>query len=649
MKINNHTRIICLFILLALHAHVYGESASKETVMIPMRDGVRLATDIYRLNDGGRHPVILYRTPYNKNMDNILGETAILLLNLNGYVYVAQDCRGRFASEGADSVFITDGWGKLQDGYDTIEWLVQQSWCDGNVGMFGGSATGITSYRAAGAAHPNLKAIVAIVAPSDFYREVMYPGGEFRKSICENWMKEQGSEYMIDYFLGYPNYSPFWDEMNLHTRVDSITAAIYHIGGWYDCFSEGPVAAYNALCEKPQAGPQKLIMGPWTHLTVDTPQAGDLVYPDAVIDLIGTILNWMEYWLTGKGSGILNEPNVRYYLMGDPAKSEEMGCEWVNADKWPPAIATPLTLYLDSNGSLDSEIPETDAQLAFNYDPENPVPTHGGNNLTIAAGPLDQREIGNRSDVLQFQTAVFKQPIRVEGYVQANLYVSSNCPDTDFTLKLIDVYPDGREMLVTDGIARTRFRLGNQEDEMTFLSPDEIVPITIQLPPTAIVFNSGHRIKIDISSGNYPRFEINPNTSNPLYALEEKQIATNTVHFSSLYPSNVVLPVVEKATSVAHSIRPDFSFTLFDNFPNPFNNATQIVYQLEQPGLAELSIFDLQGRLVKTVQNEHSEAGMHTVVWDGKDDNGSDVASGMYLYQLRVQGKIQTKKLLFIK
>jgi hypothetical protein len=205
MKLSNRLYYFIVMLLL-LSMPCQGHSAQlKETIMVPMRDGVRLSTDIYRPSGSNTYPVILYRTPYNKASDG-LDDGIIQLLNIQGFIYIAQDCRGRFASEGVDSVFFTDGWGKRQDGYDTIDWITQQEWSNGKVGMFGGSASGITSYRAAGAAHPALVAVAVAVAPFDFYREVAYPGGEFRKAICENWIRGQGSEHMLDYFLQFPYY-----------------------------------------------------------------------------------------------------------------------------------------------------------------------------------------------------------------------------------------------------------------------------------------------------------------------------------------------------------------------------------------------------------------------------------------------------------
>lgn len=622
---------------------------AKETYQVPMRDGIHLATDVYRPNDNLARPVILVRTPYNKNSDKLSNEY-ITLLNFKGMVYVVQDCRGRFASEGVDSVFITDGSGPLQDGYDTIDWLANQPWCNGKVGMYGASASGITAYGAVGAAHPNLVCAFVLVAPSDFYHQVVYPGGEFRKSICEKWITGQGSAYMIDFFKNFPNYSPFWDAMNLHSRASVIHTPVYHIGGWYDCFSDGPVAGFRELIRQSQAGPQKLIMGPWTHGTTGSAnRVGEMSYPNASFDVIQTLLFWLDYWLLGTQNGILNEPNVKYYLMGDPAKTNEAGCQWLSAETWPPVNVIARSLYLNENGQLISEAPNAAGAKTFSYDPANPVPTRGGNNLVLPAGPYDQRALGTRDDVLEFSTDVLSEPLRVEGFVEAELFVSSNCPDTDFSLKLIDVYPDGREMLVTDGIARARFRSGETAAEMTFLTPGEIVPISIKLPPTAIVFNSGHRLKIAISSSNFERFEVNPNTDQPLYDFSEKRIAENTVHWQPGFASRVILPAIATCLGISgkESVLPGFH--LANNYPNPFNATTVITYELPEISEVELSIFNQHGQCVRQLVNTILARGTYQTIWNGQDETGSSVASGVYYCRFQTPNASKTSKLLFLK
>jgi len=635
-----------VFILLLTAIGLHAQAFLLETQMIPMRDGVNLATDVYRPNDERKHAAILYRTPYNKDSDGLDKET-IQLLNILGYIYIAQDCRGRFHSEGVDSVFLNDGWGALQDGYDAIDWIIGRPWSNGKVAQFGGSATGITTLRAAGSLHPALVCAAALVAPSDFYSQVVYPGGEFRKSLVENWITDQGSQYMIPYFMRFPYYNELWEEMNLHTRTNLMKTPILHIGGWYDCFSKGTVAAFQDLQQQPNAGPQKLVMGPWVHGEPSEGAVGELQYPDAGFDYEELLLQWLGYWLRGFPASVLDEPNVRYYLLGDPNRTDEMGCQWLEAKSWPPTTLE-KQFYLATEEKLD-EMPPQAGSLTFTFNPLSPVPTVGGNNLTIKNGPYDQRAVGSRDDVLSFISGELTAPLRVEGFVRGRLFVSSNQPDTDFTLKLVDVYPDGREMLVTDGILRARFREGYREEDVKLLTPGDIVEIEITLPPTAIVFNSGHRIKIDISSSNFPRYEVNPNTGAEPNDRSNPQPADNTVYIGGDSASLLALPVVQEETGVElHREQPQ-EFELFANYPNPFNAATIIEYSLPVAAQVHVSVFNAQGQRVAELKDARESAGRHRLVWDGAFDSGAAAPSGVYFCRVQAGDQIAARKMLLVR
>ncbi len=637
---------LLIFLLLCVPTFLF---AGKTTVMVPMRDGIHLATDIYFPDDTLQHPAILYRTPYNKNRDKF-DETLLNFLLAKGYVFVDQDCRGRFSSEGVDSTFLTDGWGPLQDGYDTIDWIVKQSWSNGKVGMLGASAIGITSYWGAASLHPALKCVIAIVAPSDFYHEVVFPGGEFRKSLVENWIHSQGSDYMIDFFGSHRFYDALWDLMNLHTRSHLIKAPILHLGGWYDCFSEGPVAEFNDLSQQPQAGPQFLVMGPWIHQTTTTDKpVGDLTYPNAAYSNTLFLFNWLDYWLLGRQNGVLSAPKVQFYLMGDPEKTNEPGCTWISQEQWPNPKAQPTVFFLAQNQTLNRQQSGKKDSLSYDFDPRHPVPTVGGNNLTIPAGPRDQRTVTARSDVLLFQTEELATPLWLEGTVKAKLYIASNRKDTDFTLKLIDVYPDGRQMLVTDAIVRARFRRGDREKQVAFLTPGEMDSVEITLPPTAIVFNSGHRVLVAISSSNYPRFDVNTNTSGPLWNDPDTLVAHNTVFWGSGAPSRVILPLVPLHTRVVENIQNPRTLTLRPNYPNPFNPATEIEFVLPKTAHVELAVFDALGKRVCVLANRLYTAGIHRVKWNGRDDSGNSVPGGVYFYKITAGSQTQTRKMLLLR
>ncbi len=622
-----------LILAIILITRVFSEPTAKQTYMVSMRDGIKLATDVYRPMDLAPHPVLLYRTRYNKNNSALAG--VIPLLNLKGYICVIQDTRGRYASQGVDSLFITDGWGALRDGYDTIEWLSKQSWCNGKIGMLGASADGIITYRTAAALHPALKCAVAIVAATDLFHQVVYPGGEYRKEICENYLTEQNAGWLIPFYLQNPYYNEIWQAMNWHTRSDSIRIPMLHIGGWYDCFSDGTVAAFQALHQQSYIAPQQLLMGPWTHATIGSESSvGEMRYPSAGYDIYTHIIQWFDYWLFGRDTGIGHSAAVRYYLMGDPDMKDEEGCVWKTANTWPPVEMRTLPLYLSQGGLLRMQTGE-DGQISFLYDPEQPVPTRGGNNLTIAAGPYDQTDLLIREDVVTFSTDILQQPLRVEGVVKAHLFVSSDAPDTDFSFKLIDVYPDGRHMLVTDGIQRMRFRNGSTPEKEVFLQPGEIVGVTISLPPTAIVFNSGHRLMVAFSSSNYNRFEVNPNTASAVNDRSEPRKAMQTIHYGSSYASHVRLPVVASGASHVVSLPMPRDFAISTAYPNPFNQITRIDYFLPQPQWVQIHISNVCGQRVRTLYQGFQAIGQHQAIWDGADQGGRPVPGGVYYFSVQ--------------
>jgi len=637
--------LVCLLFLFTCQVYA-GLEYSKETVFISMRDSVRLATDIYRQVTSNPKPVLLQRTPYNKNSGG-LDESMQNILSSLGLIYVVQDTRGRYASEGTDSVFVTDGWGALQDGYDTIDWIAQQSWCNGKVAMMGASASGITTYRAAAALHPNLVAAVAIVSASDFYHQVVFPGGAFRKQLCEGWVSGQGSDYMISYFKSMPYYDEFWEYMNLHTRTAHMRVPILHITGWYDCFLDGSFAAFSDLTEQENAGAQKIIIGPWTHDVSNQNQVyGDLDFPNSNYDLFTPMLFWLGNYLVVP-NGAESMPNVTYYLMGDPAAVDEPGCEWIQADTWPPATRA-KKVNLSPLGQITHYMVGPDS-LSFTYDPNDPVPTFGGNNLFNPAGWQAAPDgLDERPDVLSFETHLLTEPLRIEGTITAELLVSSNALDTDFTLMILDVYPDGREILITDAVRCTRFRNGYTEKDVALMQPGEKYHIKIKTPPTATVFNTGHKVKVLVSSSNYPRFEINPNTGAEPTNIENKRIAVNTLHWTRDDGCTITFPVVSGQVQVEHEITIPETFQVRQNYPNPFNPCTTISYELPDRGRVTVDIYNALGKHIYRVLDDEQNAGMHRVIWNGMQSRGV-AGSGIYYYKVQFNNHSIVKKMLLVR
>ncbi len=515
--------------------------------MVPMRDGTLLATAIAFPPGDGPWPVVLSRTPYGKEAQ----AKDAPAFTRHGVVRVVQDLRGRFDSEGLDGIFLSDGWGEQQDGYDTIQWLAKQPWCDGKVGMIGGSAVGITQYMAAGTNPPALKCCLPTVAASSLYHHAAFPGGVFRKADVEGWTRGSGFRpEALQTVRDHPLYDGLWRTLDLPARAPQVNVPMLHVGGWYDLFSQGTLDAYMALQHQGgpgAAGKQMLVMGPWVHGT--KPGDGLNYPPSARENPSGRLLGpWFLKWLLEREDPALSGPPVHYYVMGACDEPGAPGNEWRTAADWPvPSQPTPLYLHKSGNASF-APPQEEDAGLSYSYDPQDPVPTLGGSNLVLDSGPRDQRPVEERPDVLLFTTEPLAEPLEVTGRIVVRLFVHSDCPDTDFTAKISDVYPDGRSMLLTDGILRMRFRDGFQAEEA--MEPQQAYAIAVDLWSTSIVFNKGHRIRIAISSSNSPRYEPNLNTGGGANADTVHRVARNTLHVGEKCPSQVILPVVQASTII---------------------------------------------------------------------------------------------------
>lgn len=566
-----------------------------EDVMVTMRDGKQLATKVYRPKKDGKYPVLLTRTPYNsgafqENEDGSqkLGDYSDVGKKFakDGYVVAVQDLRGVFKSEGRYTLSLDDA----KDGHDTVEWLAEQPWSNGKVGTFGSSARGITQTLLAPEQPEGLEAMFIIVAPSQIFEGSLFQGGAYRLEFIQNWLAgmnvtnaqkllEEGEitqknfEDVVKYAEEFPeNYwkmplkdlypmnllgayndlfehyvkDGYYDYRDVQLNYSNINVPAYHVGGWYDVFAEGPINNFVGLQTKGGKGArgnQKLLMGPWSHRDVGDSKnfTGDEV------DINAEMKKWFDYWLKGIDNGIMKEAPIRYYTMGDN--------EWKTANKWPVQTSKSEKWYLNDgeSGSADSlndavlskKVPRAKTAHTFEYDPADPNITIGGPNLYgfYGVGPMDQRTSEKNS--LTYTSEVLKEDVEITGNITATLYVSSDAKDTDFTVKLTDVSPDGTSTLLNDGIQRMRFREGL--DKEVFMEDGEVYKIEVILNDTSHVFKEGHRIRVAISSSNFPRFDRNPNTGNPFGVDTEKDfiIANNTVHLSSKYSSHISLPVVK--------------------------------------------------------------------------------------------------------
>jgi predicted acyl esterase len=550
--------IICILLLTLLLA---GCIVPKHN-MIPMRDGVKLATDVYVSKTATQpHGTILIRTPYNKNL------LVTLAMNWaqNGWPTIIQDMRGRYASEGNNTVFRNDH----TDGPDTLAWIANQTWSNGKIATFGGSALGITQYLTAGANPPQLACQYIQVATPNMYKHAMYPGGEFRKNMVEEWLKGQGPEALLilPELWAHENYTmDYWTNVSLDDNWQDVNVPAIHIGGWYDIFTQGTIDGF--LGYQHQGGPgalgkSKLIMGPWTHGGAGTKKQGELTYPSISVDNFSQALFWkmVDEYTMGGPTDFDNASAVTYYVMGDVDNASAPGNKWRYADDW-PLLCTERAWYLQADGSMQTTVPAGSQQFTYAYDPANPVPTLGGGNLLIAAGPYDQRPVENRSDVLTFTSPVLLQPYEATGAIKARLFVSSDCPDTDFTAKLTDVYPDGRSMLITDGILRMRNRNGT--DHWELMNPGTVYQVEVDLWSTSYIWNTGHQIRVDISSSNYPRCLNNPNTADGMCKNTTYASAQNTVYVDSVRSSCLLLPEIPwNTTSQSKTWVPSFENNVF--------------------------------------------------------------------------------------
>jgi uncharacterized protein len=515
--------------------------AGPDTHMVAMRDGTRLATNVYLPHSQGPWPVVLMRSPYGRTglHFNSLGDQA----NRQGYVLAIQDVRGKGDSEGHPwIVFRNGGWGKRQDGYDTLEWIAEQAWCNGRVGTWGGSALGVTQAMLTPSQPPHLVCQHIAFAFSNMYSHCAYQGGAWRTELIEAWLKSNHLvEKNLDAFVEHSTYDRFWMDLDAASQAAKVNVPVMFIGGWYDCFSQGTIDGFVAIQNHGIGTARdqcRLVMGPWAHGQIE-----ELKYPsNSRFPQQFDAWKWFDHHLQGKENELADGAPVTYYVMGDPEDEDAPGNAWRRAETWPPPSAA-TRFYLRSGGRLDRHPPDPGtAAQSYTYDPKDPVPTIGGANLTIPVGPRDQRKAEGRQDVLVFTTSELTTPLEITGPISVKLWISSSARDTDFTAKLCDVYPDGRSMLVTDGILRTRFRESFRTEKM--LEPNQVCPIEIDLWSTSLVFNQGHCIRVSISSSNHPRFEPNPNTGTPFRADRETVLATNTVYMNESQPSHIVLPVV---------------------------------------------------------------------------------------------------------
>jgi len=533
---------------------------------VRMRDGIVLRANLFRPPGEGKFPTILVRTPYGKGTAISTGYQAFVD---HGYAVLAQDVRGRYDSAGEFDAWHQEG----PDGNDTIDWIARQSWSNGNVGMIGGSYVGIAQWQAALENNPHLKAIFPVVSGSDDYRDRFYStGGAMKLGHRISWIADNlhpptftvppflnliwhlplatsdmaaSGKVSVNFYqpaIAHPSYDAFWKALSVREHLDKLRIPVFSVGGWYDNYAQSDLEAFAALRSASKTA--YTVIGPWPH-NMSVPFEGVDFGPNSTFPVLEVQLAWFDHWL--KSGKEFRRAPLKIFVMG--------ANNWRDEREWPLKRAKITPYYFSSkgyantvfgNGEMTHHAPLRDSFDKFTYDPLKPVQTTGGavccNPAIFPWGPLDQRPVEQRKDVLVYTSQLLKKELEVTGSIQVQLYVSTSATDTDFTAKLVDVFPDGMARNLTDGILRLRYRNGLEKPVLAV--PGEVYPITIDAGVTSNVFLPGHRIRVEISSSNFPRFDRNLNTGRAQAAETEVRQAQQIVHHSRKRPSHILLPVI---------------------------------------------------------------------------------------------------------
>lgn len=506
------------------------------TVMIPMRDGSELATDLYLPSPEARKlPCVLVRSPSGRKRECF---TPVVELTKQGYLVAIQGTRSTTDPQGKTFPFAHDGWGVHQDGYDTVEWLAKSEWTNGRVGTMGQSSDGITQLLMAPSAPPSLRCQYIQVAVPSLYHYAIFVGGQLHKNQVEGWLACYAKDpTVLKAVVWQPHYNDFWRSFDSLALSSKVQAPAVLVGGWYDTFLQGTLDAFMARQEQGgegARGKQKLVIGPWSHFYPMNTQLGEFEVPEAgrVPPVQISPKDWFDYYLKGMANGAGDVPAVTYYVMGPLDGSSSSGNVWKTSSQWPVAHSD-VPLYFQAQGRLAPQ-PHGDELSALDYrhDPANPVPTIGGRNLFLESGAKDQRSLEGREDVLVFTTDALENDVEVTGRLKAKVFVTSDQHEMDVAVRLCDVYPDGRSILVADGLKH--LRCANESD-------DKPIEVEVDLWSTSLVFAKGHRIRVSVSGSDYPAFD-----KSEVVPLEGKpSTAHHKLYLGAQAPSHILLPIVD--------------------------------------------------------------------------------------------------------
>lgn len=556
------------------------EVVAELNVAMKTRDGVTLNADIYRPKGDGKFPVVLRRTPYGKSPS---GPEAISFA-ARGYVYIVQDVRGRETSGGEWYPFRHEG----RDGYDAVEWAAALPYSNGKVGMTSGSYEGIVQLYAAMENPPHLVCLFLGVTPSDIYGQLVYNDGAFMLALAQAWSgalsvgefgkrvgpaanpaywakslplaefplvvvpgREGVGKYYQDW-LKHPAYDDYWKEISFERNYDKIKVPVMHWPGWYDVFLVGSLRNFTGLkehggSEAARTG-QRMVVMPGGHAGYGAKVADVDFGAKSVFEIGKSAMRWFDWQLKGIDDGIAQEKPVKLFIMGENVYRYE--------DSWPLARAVPTRYFLRSHGRantaqgdgwLSLEAPADEPVDRFVYDPANPMPTMGGATLGIAApppGPVDQRPLANRSDLLVFTTPAFTKPTEITGPLSLDAFVSSSVEDTDLVGRIIDVHPDGKAILLTEGILRLRYRNSFERPEL--MVPGQIYRVKLDLWATANLFGVGHKLRLEVTGSSFPRYDRHPNHGGDLSGPTTPVAATTVIHHDRDHPSALILPLIPR-------------------------------------------------------------------------------------------------------
>ncbi len=531
---------------------------------VKMRDGVEMATDVYLPSATGTFPTLLVRDMYTNGSAEVRQRYA-KFATTNGYAFVFQSVRGRYDSEGNWYPYFQE----INDGDDTISWIAEQSWSDGQVGMFGTSYLASVQWLAALNRNPALVAIAPAMSPGNYYRDVAYPGGAFSLLSRARWGvglagSRTSMSFPVDWingidhlplytlaesvgfsvrhfqdWLDHPSYDAYWAPLNLEARASEMIVPALNFGGWYDVFQRSTIGSYTSMTEQAATeaarNGQRLIIGPWVHGWNVSPQVGDLNFgEDALVDVDRLLLEWFDYWMKD-GPAPAGAP-IRLFVMGENV--------WRDEEQWPLERTEYQPFYLHDDWQLSTDKPRPGQHSRnYTYDPSDPVPTLGGNIMESSLrGPYDQAPLDDRKDVLRFVSEPFDEPTELTGPISAEIYAITDSTDTDFMAKLIVVKPDGMAFNLVDGVIRARYRQGFDKPQL--IEPNVAYKYSIDMWATSYVLSPGDRLRVDITSSNFPRLARNLNTGKVFAKSSEIKVAHQTILMNAEHPSHIILPIV---------------------------------------------------------------------------------------------------------